>query len=82
MEQGKKVSPGKECQACGVSVQPTLEAAKHQRDLFPSGGQYVVAGTLTPSHGRTKHTPSGRLPLHHTWWCYDGVERHAAFVVI
>ena len=81
-ELGKKVKPSKVCQSCGVSMQPTREAAEHQRELYPWGGQYIAEGTLTPAHGLIKHTPSGQLPSHHTWWCYTGVARHEAFDVI
>ena len=81
-ELGKRVSPGKACQACGLSVFVTREDAVHNRELFPSAGQFIAAGRLLPCHGKTMHTPSGTQPAHYTWWCYDGVARSTLFKVI
>jgi hypothetical protein len=81
-ELGKKVPEGKKCQACGISVWPTKEAAAHQRQVFEWQNPHIAEAKLAPEHGKVKDTPSRRFPEHVTWWCYAAVTRSQLFTVV
>ena len=70
------------CQRCGLSV---FRNAGDVRDLlrhlwknFPdkSYGPHIVRRELEPADGKLKKTGARG---HHSWWAYEGVERHASF---
>ena len=73
---------GPPCQRCGLSVFRNAEEVRrllrHLWQSYPQRryGPHVVKRELVPTDGKIK--PTGR-PGHHTWWAYDGVERHASF---
>jgi hypothetical protein len=75
------------CWRCGLSVYRSLGFARKKlrelRDLYPDrfGSYiYIAEGSLTAEHGKIKQ--EGKEPDHHTWWAYDGVDRHAPFRVV
>ena len=76
---------GRLCERCGLSV---FKKAEHVRRLllhlwknYPEKvyGPHIVRRELTPSDGKIK--PTGGKD-HHTWWAYEGVERHASFTLV
>jgi len=82
-EEGKEPKyPGKECQACSVSVHRTQESAIHHREVCEYDGACIAVGVLNPSHGKTKDTPTRKFPLHVSWWPYEGIDRGAIFKVM
>ena len=69
------------CLRGGLSVFRELGDAIHLRSLFPKLGKKVARGTLHPSHGKAKLTPS-RQPTHTTWWPYEQVDRCKPFAIV
>jgi hypothetical protein len=69
------------CKRHGLSVFPSVDACKHQIELFPRIGTHVGHALLDPTHGLLAATPT-QNPGHMTWWVFEGVERHALFNVV
>ena len=73
---------GSPCERCGLSVFRKIEdlrrTLRHLWRNYPrrTYGSHVVKRELSASDGKIKPT---RGPGHHTWWAYEGVERHASF---
>ena len=73
---------GPACERCGLSVFRKLEdlrkTLRHLWRNYPDRayGPHVVKREVSSSDGMMKPT---RGPGHHTWWAYEGVQRHAAF---
>jgi hypothetical protein len=70
------------CQRCGLSVFRKVEDVRRLlRHLWrnyahKNYGPHIVKRELTPADGKFKPTGSQD---HHSWWAYEGVERHALF---
>lgn len=70
------------CQHCGLSVFRRLDDVRgllrHLWKTYPgkSYGPHIVKRDLVPTDGRIKATGTRG---HHTWWAYEGIERHASF---
>lgn len=76
---------GQACQRCGMSVyRKAAEVRSLLRHLWKNYpgrnyGPHLVKRLLAPSDGKIKATGAQG---HHTWWAYDGVERHQSFQFI
>jgi hypothetical protein len=70
------------CQRCGLSVfRKVGDVRRLLRHLwrnysYKNYGPHIVKRTLTPADGKIKPTGSSG---HHSWWAYEGVERHVSF---
>ena len=78
-----------ECALCSISLlRDKVEAVKYGERLIasiPAFREYipnVAVGTLTPEHGRIKHTPNNEVELksHHDWWKHASVNGLDIFV--
>ena len=73
------------CQRCGLSVfrkaEDVRQLLRHLGRSHPGKefGPHIVKRDLTPADGKIK--PTGGIG-HHTWWAYEGVERHASFALV
>lgn len=77
------VRRGKTCDACGLSVYFTLEAAKEKRRIIPALRKlHIASGKITPPCGVILPTPEDQRD-HFTWWPQpDGATYVAAFACI
>ncbi len=55
------------CETMGLSVYADRDDAINCAMQYPKIGNKVAIMALTPSAGKTLHTPRG-WPSHHTWW--------------
>ena len=73
---------GLPCQRCGLSVfrdpRDIRELLQYLWRRYPGKtyGSHIVRRELKPADGKLKATGSRG---HHSWWAYEGVERHASF---
>ena len=74
-----------QCQRCGLSVFLNLEDVRaflrHLWQNYPGKnyGPHIFKRNLTANDGKIK--PTGNHG-HHTWWAFEGIERHASFVFV
>lgn len=63
--------PGKECEACGVSVYNSYKRADETKRKYKSKFKLhnIAKGTIKPEAGVVKRTGGGG---HFTWWIYPG----------
>jgi hypothetical protein len=83
-EEGKQARSGRECDAHGLSVFREFEDASSYSDRYPYLGSLIAQAELSDQHGKIAPTPrefEGVTYTHETWWPFDGLERHALFVV-
>ncbi len=74
-----------ECQACGLSVWPSLDDARRSQRRVPAHRRGVPAqGSLTPDLGLVKHTPplKAKASTHHTWWPRSEVKPWEFFQIV
>lgn len=59
----------KECQACGLSVHPSLESSDRLKRRIPAlRNKRAAVASLQAKHGLLMRTPSSADKAHHTWW--------------
>ncbi|MCK5172430.1 MAG: hypothetical protein KAR47_03515 [Planctomycetes bacterium] len=74
------IKNGKACEACGLSMNPTLEDLKRKGDFVPSlRDRNIAKGTLEPGMGKIKSTPSRIDATHHTWWVPGSIKDPSVF---
>jgi|ERR1017187_3977984 hypothetical protein len=75
--------PGKqwldECEASGLSISLSFEAASRLRKRFKKLPQEIAVASLQPAVGVMKQTHSAE---HHTWWPEDGVDIPVLFNIV
>jgi hypothetical protein len=81
---GKECHPDiTECQACGASIYPSLDAANNMRLRIPRLKKMKIAkGTLDSKLGKIKPTPSRNEKSHHTWWIPESIEPWKVFQIV
>ncbi len=73
------------CQRCGLSVFLNVEDVRaflrHLWQNYPDRGYgpHIFKRSLTANDGKIQ--PTGNHG-HHTWWAFEGIERHASFVFV
>jgi hypothetical protein len=70
------------CTRHGLSVFKDFQACALHRQLFPYLGDWIATAELEPVHGRIALTANHNSPEHHTWWPFEGVQRHTLFRVV
>lgn len=73
------IKQGKACQACGLSLNANIEDLKRKQKILPSIRGIIVEGTLEPTNGKIKSTPTLMDSSHHTWWVPDSIEDPSIF---
>jgi len=72
-----------ECKACGLSVLKDLaDVSRLQKRVPELATRLVAQGSLNPSLGMMKHTPSLERRSHHTWWVPSGAQPWKLFQVL
>jgi len=71
------------CQACGLSVQGTLDGAVLARDTYRRfRNRRIAAAELAPEHGEISPEKKTGANAHRTWWPYDGLDAKTLFQVV
>ena len=71
----------KNCQSWGCSIWVTESAVWHALSIFKFWRKkgVIVSGTIQPSDGVVKNTPSADQPEHHTYWKAHGRDPSGKF---
>lgn len=80
-----KFNTNRACDSHGISVFRERDDAEFYADKFQYLGDFIAKGILANQHGKIGDTPryiDGARISHATWWPYQGLARHALFVVV
>lgn len=75
--------PHRYCEACGLSVFRSKDGANQLRKIARRFRNSLLAtATLSPEHGKLKHTPRTPDCTHYTWWHPISCQPHLLFRII